>query len=134
MQRGTLKAILWHQGESDCEPDLAGAYEKKLHALIERFRAEFRTPDLPFIIGQLGRFPDTPWDDATELVNSIHESVPKKVKNTSFVPSTGLTHKGDKVHFDAKSFREFGKRYAKAYLELTETPGTSDDSTAADAR
>ena len=28
-------------------------------------------------------------------------------------------HKGDKVHFDSASYREFGKRYAKAYLKLT---------------
>jgi len=118
MQRGTLKAILWHQGESDSQPDKAKVYEEKLHALIERFRTEFQTPDLPFILGQLGRFPDRPWDDARELVNSIHESTPKKMKNTAFVASTGLKHKGDKVHFDAKSIREFGKRYAEAYFDL----------------
>lgn len=120
MQKGTLKAVLWHQGESDSQPEKAKAYADKLEALIERFRAEFDSPDLPFIAGQLGRFADRPWDDARELVNSVHESLPKKVKNTAFVPSTGLTHKGDKVHFDAKSMREFGKRYARAYLDLVE--------------
>jgi hypothetical protein len=118
MQKGTLKAVLWHQGESDSQPEKAKVYEQKLHALIDRFRAEFDSPDLPFIAGQLGRFPDRPWDDARELVNSVHESLPKEVKNTAFVPSTGLAHKGDKVHFDAKSLREFGKRYAEAYLSL----------------
>lgn len=120
LQKGTLKAVLWHQGESDSQPEKAKAYAGKLHALIERFRAEFDSPDLPFIAGQLGRFPDRPWDDARELVNSVHESLPEKVKNTAFVPSTGFTHKGDKVHFDAKSIREFGKRYAEAYLDLVE--------------
>jgi hypothetical protein len=118
MQKGTLKAVLWHQGESDSQPEKAKVYEQKLHALIDRFRAEFDSSDLPFIAGQLGRFPDRPWDDARELVNSVHESLPKEVKNTAFVPSTGLTHKGDKVHFDAKSLREFGKRYAEAYFNL----------------
>lgn len=120
MKKGTLKAVLWHQGESDSQPEKAKVYEEKLHALIKRLRAEFESPDLPFIAGQLGRFPDRPWDDARELVNSVHESLPKKVRNTAFVPSTGFAHKGDKVHFDAKSMREFGKRYAKAYLELVE--------------
>jgi len=120
MQKGALKAVLWHQGESDSQPEKAKVYEEKLHALIERFRAEFRSPDLPFIAGQLGRFPDRPWDDARELINSVHESLPKNVKNTAFVPSTGFAHKGDKVHFDAKSMREFGKRYAKGHLDLVE--------------
>jgi len=118
VQKGALKAVLWHQGESDSQPEKAKDYEEKLHSLIERFRIEFSSPDLPFIAGQLGRFPDRPWDDARELVNSVHESLPKKVKNTAFVPSTELTHKGDKVHFDAKSIRELGKRYAEAYLDL----------------
>ena len=120
MQRGTLKAILWHQGESDSQPGKAEVYEKELHAVIKRFRDEFRAPDLPFIAGQLGRFPSRPWDDAKELVNSAHQSLPEKVKNTAFVESTGLAEKGDKVHFDAKSMREFGKRYVKAYLSLVE--------------
>jgi hypothetical protein len=116
MQKGTLKGILWHQGESDSRPKLATAYKQKLHALIDRFRTEFNTPELPFIAGQMGRFPDTPWDRERESVNFIHKSLPPKVKFTAFVPSTNLRHKGDRVHFDAKSLREFGKRYAKAYL------------------
>jgi len=118
MQKGTLKAVLWHQGESDSQPEKAKVYQQKLHALIERFRAEFDSPGLPFIAGQLGRFPVRPWNEARERVNAVHVSLPDNVKNTAFVPSTGFTHKGDKVHFDAKSMREFGKRYAKAYLGL----------------
>ena len=33
----------------------------------------------------------------------------------------GLKHKGDKVHFDAASYREFGKRYATVDLKLMES-------------
>jgi hypothetical protein len=123
MRRGTLKAILWHQGESDSLPEKAAVYEQKLHALIRRFREELQSPDLPFLCGQLGRFPDSPWDDAKALVNSAHEALPQKVKNAAFVPSTGLTHKGDKIHFDAESMRRFGKRYAEAYLSLKNRSG-----------
>jgi hypothetical protein len=120
MQQGTLKAILWHQGESDSRPELAAVYRQKLHALIRRFRTELDAPDLPFIAGQLGQFPERPWDDARKTVNSVHESLPREVTQTAFVPSTGLTHRGDQVHFDSKSLREFGRRYAKAYLELVD--------------
>ena len=35
---GTLKGILWHHGESDATPELAQAYEAKLHDLLARFR------------------------------------------------------------------------------------------------
>ena len=120
MRQGTLKGILWHQGESDSHDDLPVVYKEKLHAMIERFRAEFGSAELPFLAGQMGRFPDRPWDDAREAVNSVHESLPRMVENTAFVPSVGFSHKGDKVHFDSQSLREFGRRYAEAYLTLTE--------------
>ncbi len=116
---GTLKAILWHQGESDATPERAPAYEAKLHALIARFRVTLDAPDVPFIVGQLGRFPDAPWDDARQLVDAAHRALPGKVPRTAFVSSEGLAHTGDKVHFDAASLRELGRRYADAYASLT---------------
>ena len=45
--------------------------------------------------------------------------LPSEVPHTAFVSSDGLKHKGDKVHFDAESYRELGRRYAKAYLQLS---------------
>ncbi len=115
---GTLKAMLWHQGESDSTPELAPAYQGKLDELIGRFRSELKAPETPFLAGQLGQFPDAPWDEARHRVDAVHRSLPSRVKATAFVPSDGLRHKGDKVHFDAASYREFGKRYAAAYLKI----------------
>lgn len=118
LQAGTLKGILWHQGESDSSRDLAPAYEGKLHDLIARFRRELKAPAVPFVVGQLGRFADAPWTEFRTRVDRAHRELPLKVKQTAFVPSEGLTHKGDKTHFNAESYREFGRRYAQAYLEL----------------
>lgn len=115
---GELKGILWHQGESDANAKLADGYEAKLHDLIKRLRTELNAPDVPFIAGQLGQFPDSPWDDAKKRVDKAHQDLPARVKQTAFVHSDGLKHKGDKVHFDAASYREFGKRYAAAYRQL----------------
>ncbi len=120
MQKGTLRGILWHQGEGDCTDELAAGYEKKLHALIKRFRDELQAPDVPFIVGQMGQFEERPWNDNTELVDQAHRQLPSHVSRTAFVSSDGLGHKGDQVHFDAAAYREFGKRYAKAYFELEE--------------
>ena len=115
---GTLKGILWHQGESDSTPPLAPPYEGRLHELIARFRKELHAPKVPFIAGQMGKFPDVPWKPEMEAVNRAHEALPEKVAHAAFVSAEGLSHKGDKVHFDAASYRELGKRYAKAYLDL----------------
>jgi len=118
LQAGTLKGILWHQGESDANAQKAPAYEAKLHDLIARLRAELQAPAVPFIAGQLGKFPDAPWDEYRAAIDRVHRELPGRVKGTAFVSAEGLNHNGDKVHFDADSYRVFGKRYAEAYLKL----------------
>ena len=118
MLTGDLKAILWHQGESDSHEPLASAYEGRLRTLIERFRTDFGNQNLPFVIGQLGRFGGAPWDAAKTHVDSVHRALASQMRNVSYVSSDGLKDKGDKTHFDAPSARELGRRYADAYLAL----------------
>lgn len=117
MKDGELKAILWHQGEGDCGAKRAPLYEKNLGELIARFRKDLGTPDVPVIIGQLGKFGK--WNSYREMVDKAQQDVATKDGNAAFVKSDGLTCNPDKVHFDAASLREFGKRYFEAYLTLT---------------
>lgn len=119
LKSGTLKGILWHQGESDSTTALAPAYEAKLHDLIARLRKELKAPDVLFIAGQMGKFDGVPWTPEKVIVDQAHQDLAKKVPHTAFVSAEGLNHKGDKVHFDSPAFRELGKRYAEAYLKLT---------------
>jgi len=119
LRAGTLKGILWHQGESDSKPELAPAYEAKLHDLIARLRKELAAPAVPFIAGQMGKFTGVPWDAFRTQVDEIQRTLPAKVPHTAYVSAEGLNHKGDKVHFDADSYRTLGRRYAEAYLKLT---------------
>ncbi len=119
LESGELKGILWHQGESDSNENLAAGYERKLHDLIRRLRAELNAPQAPFLAGQLGQFEERPWSEHKQRVDRAHRDLPAKVPQTAFVSSAGLKHKGDEVHFDAASCREFGKRYAAEFLKLT---------------
>ncbi|MBI5768924.1 MAG: sulfatase-like hydrolase/transferase [Verrucomicrobia bacterium] len=118
LQAGTLKGILWHQGESDAKRDLAPAYAAKLADLVARLRQELDAPAVPFIAGQLGKFADSPWDEFKQQIDRTLRDLPAKVPRTAFVSAEGLNHKGDKIHFDADSYRELGRRYAAAYLQL----------------
>ncbi|MDB4433396.1 sialate O-acetylesterase, partial [bacterium] len=43
---------------------------------------------------------------------------PPLVPATAVVSSRGLAHKGDRLHFDAESLRELGRRYASAVLSF----------------
>ena len=119
---GTLTGILWHQGESDSTAALAPGYEAKLHDLIARMRKELGAQEVPFIVGQMGKFAEAPWKDAAIQVDKVHQDLPRKVKRTAFASAEGLKHRGDKVHFDSTSYREFGRRYFEAFQSLVK-PG-----------
>jgi hypothetical protein len=122
--RGTLRGILWHQGESDCSAELAPRYQSALVALIERLRHELRAPGVPFVIGQLGRFDGAePWSEWTRMVDQAHRDVAASVPAAAFVSSEGLTSKADHLHFDAASLRELGRRYAAALADVEARSG-----------
>lgn len=118
MKSGTLKGILWHQGESDSKPGIASNYEAKFHDLIARLRAELDAPQVPFITGQMGQFEERPWDEHKKTVDQAHRTLPDKVPHTAFANSNGLNHKGDEVHFDSASYRELGRRYAGVFMKI----------------
>ena len=119
LERGTLKGILWHQGESDRGADLAPQYGAALTQLIARLRKDLKAAQVPVVIGQLGQFAGAgPWDEPTRLVDRAQREVAASVPFAAFVSSDGLTSKADNLHFDARSQREFGKRYAAAFESI----------------
>ena len=118
MPQGRLRAILWHQGESDGNDASAPLYEARLRSLITRFRTELDAPALPFIIGQLGRFEGKSWPSGYVQVDAAHQRVAADTPGVAFVSSEGLADKGDQLHFSAEAARELGRRYAEAYLRL----------------
>lgn len=122
LQRGGLRAILWHQGESDANPQAAPQYQARLRTLIGRFRSEFGNDRLPVLLGQLGQWPERPWDAAWKQIDQAHREVAGSVPGVQFVSSQGLAHKGDVLHFDAAAARELGRRYAAAFLALPANP------------
>jgi len=108
---GVIKGILWHQGESDSgKEETAKIYATQLHAMIGAWRKDLGSESIPVVVGELGQFFKSAKYKGT--VDAALKSLPGKVKHTGWVSSQGLKHKGDAVHFDAASYREFGKRYA----------------------
>jgi hypothetical protein len=127
LKSGTLKGIVWHQGESDSKPGLAETYGDRLAQMIEDIRADLKSPRLPFVVGQLGEFIYTrEANNLTEarLVNDTLAKIPDRVPHTACACSAGLTHKGDQVHFDTASQRELGRRFAVEMIRL-QKQGTS---------
>lgn len=117
LEKGTLKGILWHQGESDSKEELAPEYEERLHALVKRFRKELNAPKVPFIAGAMGNWPERPWNEWKKMVDQAHRNLPATVPSAAYVSADELQHR-DKVHFNRESYLEFGKRYAEALKKL----------------
>jgi len=117
LKAGTLKGILWHQGEGDSNSKRAPQYEQRLNELIDRLRQELDAEDVPFFIGQLGQFEERPWNEHRKQVDAAQQNIAKEQPLVFFISSDDLGHRGDEVHFNAEAYREFGRRYAEKYLE-----------------
>lgn len=116
MEHGTLKVILFHQGESDCRAKNAPKYEALLSELIARLRKDLNAEQVPLLVGELSSW--SPWNAERKQVDAAQRAVVGKMPPAAFVSARGLTSNKDKVHFDRKSQLIFGERYFQAYQEL----------------
>lgn len=112
MQRGTLKGMLWHQGETDAGD---AGYVAKLAALVADLRADTGIADLPVIAGQLGQY--ATW---TGAFNGRITAAAKDIPRCAVASSDGLLDLGDKVHFSGFASEVLGARYLEQYLQLAE--------------
>jgi len=117
LQRGHLAGILWHQGEGDSNAQKAATYSARFAVMIAQLRKDLNAPDVPVIVGETGRFRPT-----GAAINAALATVPQAVPRCAFVSSEGLTDRGDHLHFNSASQREFGRRYAAAWLKLESAP------------
>lgn len=109
-----LAGMLWHQGESDSDPENAEQYGDRLKKMFERLRNDIAAPEMPVLIGSI-------CVDNKNYQTVIQQS--KEHARTSpsmhFVSAEGLTTSDKNVHFDSLSQIELGKRFAKGMLEAS---------------
>ena len=113
MKYGTVKGVIWHQGESDSHADSAAVYLPKLISLIKRVRTSVGNNNLPFVVGQLGRY-----KPVFDNINNETAKLPALVPHTAIASSEGLVDKGDNTHFNRASAIVLGKRFAEKMLVL----------------
>ena len=120
-KRGVLKGVLWHQGESECNPTAAPLYAERLNDLVARLRRDLHVPNVPFLAGGLSDAKVASGQPAKTVDKALRE-LPQRVKHAAYVSAKGLGLKKDNVHFNAEAAREFGRRYAKALRKLRHRP------------
>lgn len=123
LRTSRLKAILWHQGESDClDADNVARYAQRFTAMITQLRKDLGAEDVPLILGQIPQKigPTDRWNTQgrEQILNRTLAELAGQLPNCAIAMSDGLTMRPDMLHFDAPACREYGKRYFRAYLSL----------------
>ncbi len=112
-QYGKIKAILWHQGESDANAVRIPLYKDNLIKLFTMFRDITGEKNLPVLIGELGSYSNT---KATWLqINEVIHEYTMKDKHATYITTNDFVHVGDTVHFNSAGQRMMGERFANAF-------------------
>jgi lysophospholipase L1-like esterase len=113
-QKGVIKGILLHQGESNTNdtkwPDKLG---KIYRDLLKDLNLE--AGKVPLLAGETV---NADQQGATASMNTIIAELPKVVPTSHVISSKGCECRSDRLHFTPAGYREFGKRYAETMLQL----------------
>jgi hypothetical protein len=109
--RGVMRGILFHQGESDTGQSI---WLDKVEEIVEDLHEDLGiSEDLPFLAGELV------YGACCASHNAIINRLPDQVSNAHVISAEGLDAM-DEAHFDLEGQRELGQRYAAKMLELLE--------------
>ena len=110
---GTLRGILWHQGESNSSNPTG--YMDKLKTLVSGLRSELNAPAVPFIAGEIA-----PWHSNRDKFNPIIRTIATEIPNSDWVSSEGCDMLKDESdpHFGRNGQLLLGERYAEKILRM----------------
>ena len=115
-QKGVIKGIIFHQGESNSGQS---DWPQRVNTFVTALRKDLglSADDSPFIAGEL------PYTGCCKGHNTQVNKIPNVVANGHVVsagPENGQTldHKGDRLHWNSAAVRVMGKRYAAKMLEV----------------
>lgn len=112
-QSGTIRGILFHQGESDNE---SPQWVDKVAEIVADLRTDLALgDDVPFVAGEL------PYEGCCAGHNALVQRLPSAIPNAYVVTARDLSIM-DQYHFDLESQREMGRRYAHTLLSVLDAP------------
>lgn len=120
---GTIKGMLWHQGESNAGTKSHVGYKQKLESFFAKVRNDLQQPDLPVYLGPLGLYLTNysfPYRDA---VNQDLDALSKTGNKIYLIKTSDFGHLKDTIHFDSRSQRLMGKRFAEAVYNTSPSMG-----------
>jgi hypothetical protein len=106
---GTIRGIIFHQGESDTGN---ASWVGKVKQLVSDLRTDLQLGEVPFVAGELLES-----GCCGKWHNPLVQQLPQTIGTTRIVSAAGLAGM-DSAHFDLAGQRELGARYGAAMLEL----------------
>lgn len=113
-ERGIIRGILLHQGESNAGDNTWAAQVKKIY---ERMLSDLglTAANTPLLAGEVAP------QGSAKGANTMIDALPNTIPTAKVISAQGLTTTtadGQNVHFDAPSYRTLGKRYAQTMMPL----------------
>ena len=113
-QKGVIKGILLHQGETNnCDQ----TWPSKVKKIYENILADLGldAKNVPLLVGELGQKDQ---GAACWGHNAIIDNIAATIPTAHVVSSKDCPLQSDRLHFTAEGYRMFGKRYADVMLQL----------------
>ncbi len=111
---GVIKGILLHQGESDTGDK---EWPNRVKAVYDNLLTDLnlKADEVPLLAGELVHADQ---DGACAAMNAIIDELPRTITTARVISSKGCTSRRDRLHFSPEGYREMGRRYAAAMLQL----------------
>lgn len=111
-QKGVIKGILLHQGESNTGDK---AWPAKVKKIYDDLLADLKLApnSIPLLAGEVV---NADQGGLCARMNEIIATLPQTLSRAMVIPSAGLEAVPDKLHFTAEAIRRFGRRYASRML------------------
>lgn len=111
---GVIKGILLHQGESNTGDSEWPLKVKKVYDSILS-DLNLKPNSLPLLVGELV---SEGQGGACASMNPVIQKLPETIPSAHVISSEGCEAVSDRLHFSAAGYRELGKRYGHAMLQI----------------
>ena len=112
LRYGTLKAILWHQGESNSSEAKRVRYLGQLASFVGDLRRDLGLGDIPFIAGELNYA-----RRSSPEFNAMLQNIGKVIPKAWCASAEGCGSNPDNTHFNRQGLVLLGERYAEIVLK-----------------
>jgi enterochelin esterase-like enzyme len=113
-QKGVIKGVLLHQGESNTNDT---TWPRKVKKVYDNLLGDLglTADDVPLLAGEVVHADQ---GGVCASMNTIIDRLPETIPSAHVVSSAGCTVGRDHLHFDAAGYRELGRRYAAQMRSL----------------